>query len=103
MKKIKIKSLKLLKKEFFYLNTNFEFFGNPRNYGSLSDPNNEFNQNDFFEYEKTILFLNYQICHQKKRTHYFVTQYDRNTGKITDKFVNLNPNYGKGSVNRKDW
>ena len=50
-KKIKIKSLKLFEKEFFYLNTNFEFFGNPRNYGSLSDPNNEFNQNDFFEYK----------------------------------------------------
>ena len=93
-KKIKIKSLKLFEKEFFYLNTNFEFFGNPRNYGSLSDPNNEFNQNDFFEY-KNNTFFKLSDFSSGKRTHYFVTQYDRNTGKITDKFVNLNPNYGK--------
>ena len=93
-KKNKKKSKKIYNKEFFYINTNFNFFGNPRNYGSLSDHNNEFNKHDFFEYKDNIFFKLSDLS-GGKRKHYFTTKYNLVSGKITDKFVNLNPNFGK--------
>ena len=54
--KIKTKSLSLSEKEFFYINTDFKFFGNPTIYNSLSDPDNDFNKHDIFEFNDGVFF-----------------------------------------------
>ena len=92
--KKKTKDEKILEKEFFYINTDFEFFGDPRSYGSLSDTNNEFNRYDRFEFTKDT-FLKFSDLSGGKKTHYFTTKYERESGKISDEFINRNPNFGK--------
>ena len=92
--KIKTKSLSLSEKEFFYINTDFKFFGNPRSYNSLSDPDNDFNKHDIFEF-KNGLFFKLSDLSLGKRKHYFTTKYNRKNGEIIDIFVNTNPSFGK--------
>tara|TARA_B100001564_G_C20546949_1_gene627055 strand:+ start:87 stop:881 length:795 start_codon:yes stop_codon:yes gene_type:complete len=92
--KIKTKSQSLSEREFFYINTDFKFFGNPRNYGSLSDPDNDFNKNDIFEFKNEIFFKLSDLS-VGKRKHYFTTEYNKKNGEIVDIFVNTNPNFGK--------
>ena len=64
--KIKIKSQSLSEREFFYINTDFKFFGNPRNYGSLSDPENDFNKYDIFEFKNEVFFKLSDLSRGKK-------------------------------------
>ena len=97
----KIKSEKISQKEFFYISTDFNFFGNPRNYGHLSNTNNEFNKNEIFEINNNIFFKLSDLS-QGKRTHYFTTEYDKATGQIIEQFVNLNPNFGKIKSTKKN-
>ena len=92
--KIKTKTLSLSEKEFFYINTDFKFFGNPRSYNSLSDPDNDFNKHDIFEF-KNGLFFKLSDLSLGKRKHYFTTKYNRKNGEIIDIFVNTNPSLGK--------
>ena len=92
--KIKIKSQSLSEKEFFYINTDFKFFGNPRSYGSLSDPNNDFNKHDTFKVKNQVFFKLSDLS-KGKRNYYFTTKYNRKNGKIVDTFINTNPNFGK--------
>ena len=97
----KIKSEKISQKEFFYISTDFNFFGNPRNYGHLSNTNNEFNKNEIFEINNNIFFKLSDLS-QGKRTHYFTIEYDKATGQIIEQFVNLNPNFGKIKSTKKN-
>ena len=60
----------------------------------MSDPNNEFNQNDIFEFKNNIFFKLSDLS-KGKRKHYFITKYNLISGKIIEEFVNLNPNFGK--------
>ena len=92
--KVKTKSLSLSEKEFFYINTDFKFFGTPRSYNSLSDPDNDFNKHDIFEFKNGIFFKLSDLS-LGKRKHYFTTKYNRKNGEIIDIFVNTNPSFGK--------
>ena len=92
--KIKTKSQSLSEKEFFYINTDFKFFGNPRSYGSLSDPDNDFKKHEIFEFKNEVFFKLSDLS-GGKRKHFFTTKYNRKNGKIVDSFVNTNPSYGK--------
>ena len=98
--KIITKKQNLSENEFFYINTKFEFFGNPRNYSFLSDPNNEFNKNDIFEFKNNKFFILSDLS-GGTRTHYFTSTYNLKSGRIVDEFVNLNPNYGKIQSTKK--
>ncbi len=98
--KVKTKSQSLSEKEFFYINTDFKFFGNTRNYGSLSDPDNDFNKNDFFEFKNEVFFKLSDLSGGKRR-YYFTTEYNRKNGKIVDIFINTNPNFGKVQTTKK--
>ena len=98
--KIMIKKEKVSEKEFFYINSNFKFFGKSKNYGTLSDPDNEFNKHDVFEFKNNIFFKLSDLS-DGKLTHYFTTKYDRGSGKIIDEFININPNFGKVQSTRK--
>ena len=62
-----------MEKEFFYINTDFEFFGDPRSYGSLSDTNNEFNRYDRFEFTKDT-FLKFSDLSGGERKHTILLQ-----------------------------
>ena len=98
--KIKTKSLSLSEKEFFYINTDFKFFGTPRSYNSLSDPDNDFNKHDIFEFKNGIFFKLSDLS-LGKRKHYFTTKYNRKNGEIIDIFVNTNPSFGKVQSTKK--
>ena len=98
--KIITKKQNLSENEFFYINTKFQFFGDPRNYSFLSDPNNEFNKNDIFEFKNNIFFILSDLS-GGTRTHYFTSTYNLKSGRIVDEFVNLNPNYGKIQSTKK--
>ena len=69
--KIKTKSLSLSEKEFFYINTDFKFFGNPRSYNSLSDPDNDFNKHDIFEFKNGIFFKLSDLSLGKEKTLFY--------------------------------
>ena len=73
--KIITKKQNLSENEFFYINTKFKFFGDPRNYSFLSDPNNEFNKNDIFEFKNNIFFILSDLS-GGRRTHYFTSTYN---------------------------
>ena len=47
-----------------------------------------------FEYKDNIFFKLSDLS-GGKRKHYFTTKYNLVSGKIIDKFANLNPNFGK--------
>lgn len=98
--KIKTKSQSLSEREFFYINTDFKFFGNPRNYGSLSDPENDFNKYDIFEF-KNEEFYKLSDLSRGKKNYYFTIKFNRKSGKIVDTFVNKNPNFGKVQLTEK--
>ena len=98
--KTKTKSLSLSEKEFFYINTDFKFFGNPRSYGSLSDPHNDFNKHDIFEFKNGVFFKLSDLS-SGKRKYYFTTEYNRKNGEIIDIYVNTNPNFGKVQSTQK--
>ena len=71
--KKKTKDEKILEKEFFYINTDFEFFGDPRSYGSLSDTNNEFNRYDRFEFTQDTFLKLYTHKNSYKEVAKFST------------------------------
>ena len=67
----------------------------------MSDTNNEFNRYDRFEFTKDT-FLKFSDLSGGKKTHYFTTKYERESGKISDEFINRNPNFGKvQSINKQ--
>ena len=98
--KTKTKSLSLSEKEFFYINTDFKFFGDPRSYGSLSDPQNDFNKHDIFEFKNGVFFKLSDLS-SGKRKHYFTTEFNQKNGEIVDIFVNTNPSFGKVQSTQK--
>ena len=73
--KIMTKKQRLSENEFFYINTKFKFFGDPRNYSHLSDPDNDFNKNDVFEFKNNVFFKLSDLS-DGKRTHYFTSTYN---------------------------
>ena len=96
----KIKSQNLSEKEFFYINTNFKFFGNPSSYGSLSDPENDFNKHNIFEFKNEVFFSLSDLS-GGNRKYYFTTEYNRKNGEIVDIFVNRSPSFGKVQSTKK--
>ena len=98
--KIMTKNQRLSENEFFYINTKFKFFGDPRNYSNLSDPDNDFNKNDVFEFKNNVFFKLSDLS-DGKRTHYFTSTYNLKSGRIIEEFMNLNPNFGKMRSTKK--
>lgn len=91
----KIKEESYSYKEYFYINTGYEYFGDTRGYSTVESNvrrNKKFNN---FEFKKNVITEIEDFSPSgKKRTHYFETKYDITTGKITNKKVNLEPSYG---------
>ena len=97
-KKIITKKQNLSENEFFYINTKFKFFGDPRNYSFLDDQNNDSTKMTYLNLKITY-FLYYQICQVEK--HNILLQNNLKSGRIIDEFINLNPKFGKVQSTKK--
>ena len=92
----KIKEENYSYKDYSYINTGYEYFGNTRRYGLLESNIRSKREFDFFEFKKNVITnISDFSTNGKKRTHYFETKYDITTGKISHKKVNLDPDYGR--------
>ena len=67
---------------------------------AISDPDNDFNKNDVFEFKNNVFFKLSDLS-DGKRTHYFTSTYNLKSGRIIEEFINLNPNFGKMQSTKK--